>query len=203
MQQQGRLTEWNDDRGFGFVTPLDESRRVFVHVSEFPRSDRRPRALDLLTYSVETDDRGRLRASGVRFMTPVRPRHVASAVEPAAQGGVRGACMISGSFLGLIAIATLLGVVPAWALGLYGLLSVILFAAYGLDKSAAQHDRWRTSESSLHLLALAGGWPGALVAQQVFRHKTKKQPFRSVFWGTVIGNCVLLVIFLVASSVGS
>jgi uncharacterized membrane protein YsdA (DUF1294 family) len=36
------------------------------------------------------------------------------------------------------------------------------------------------------------GWPGALAARRVFRHKTTKQPFRTIFWGTVIANCVAL-----------
>lgn len=71
----------------------------------------------------------------------------------------------------------------------YLALSVVTFAAYGLDKRAARKGNWRISESTLHLLALLGGWPGALVAQGVFRHKTSKQPFRTVFWITVFLNC--------------
>lgn len=73
-------------------------------------------------------------------------------------------------------------------LGVYALLSIITFAVYGQDKSAAERGRWRTPESTLHLLSLAGGWPGALVGQRVFRHKTRKQPFRTVFWLTVVAN---------------
>ncbi len=93
-------------------------------------------------------------------------------------------------------------VLPLWLLILYGVLSIVLFAAYGADKSAARNGRRRISEPSLHLLALAGGWPGALVAQRVFRHKTKKQPFQGVFWGTVIGNCLLLAAYLGMSAAG-
>ena len=87
-------------------------------------------------------------------------------------------------------------------LGVYLILSAISFAAYALDKSAAQRGAWRTSETTLHLLALAGGWPGALVAQQVLRHKTIKQPFRSLFWVTVGGNLLFLFLFL-AGQAGS
>jgi uncharacterized membrane protein YsdA (DUF1294 family)/cold shock CspA family protein len=200
MGQQGRLAEWNDERGFGFIDPLDGGARVFVHVSEFPRSDRRPMALDLLTYDVDRDDRGRLRATGVRFLAPVHARVGTSQVEASSTGGLSVAVAVSASFLVLIAVLALAGVAPLWVLGLYVLLSVVLFAAYGADKSAAQHGRWRTSESSLHLLALAGGWPGALVAQRVFRHKTIKQPFQGIFWGTVVGNCLLLAMLLVATA---
>ncbi|KRB78163.1 DNA-binding protein [Nocardioides sp. Root190] len=83
----------------------------------------------------------------------------------------------------------------------YGVLSVVTFATYGADKSAAVNGRWRTSESTLHLLALVGGWPGALAGQKVFRHKTRKQPFRTIFWLTVVANCAVLGWFLLASPV--
>ncbi|MEH6583357.1 MAG: DUF1294 domain-containing protein [Halioglobus sp.] len=67
--------------------------------------------------------------------------------------------------------------------------SAIAFLVYAMDKSAAKSGAWRTSESTLHWLSLVGGWPGGLVAQQVLRHKSKKQSFRTVFWVTVILNC--------------
>ena len=70
----------------------------------------------------------------------------------------------------------------------YGALSVVAFIAYAVDKSAAINGSWRMSENSLHLLGLAGGWPGALLAQQWLRHKTSKPSFTHVFWGTVIVN---------------
>jgi uncharacterized membrane protein YsdA (DUF1294 family) len=87
-------------------------------------------------------------------------------------------------------------------LAAYVLMSVVLFVVYGLDKSAARRGGSRTPEWVLHLLALLGGWPGALVAQRVFRHKTVKQPFRTIFWGTVVANCGMLVLLLALSGVG-
>jgi uncharacterized membrane protein YsdA (DUF1294 family) len=60
---------------------------------------------------------------------------------------------------------------------------------YAVDKSAAKRGDWRTQESTLHFLSIAGGWPGAIVAQQKLRHKSKKQSFRVVFWVTVLLNC--------------
>ena len=70
----------------------------------------------------------------------------------------------------------------------YVVMSTITFIVYTIDKSAAQFGRWRTREATLHLLALAGGWPGALAAQQVLRHKSRKRSFRVVFWLTVVLN---------------
>jgi uncharacterized membrane protein YsdA (DUF1294 family) len=77
-------------------------------------------------------------------------------------------------------------------LGAYIVMSAALFLLYGRDKAAARRGGRRTPEVTLHLLALAGGWPGALLAQRVFRHKTKKQPFRGIFWCTVVANSVAL-----------
>ncbi|WJG09423.1 DUF1294 domain-containing protein [Aliiglaciecola sp. LCG003] len=68
-------------------------------------------------------------------------------------------------------------------------ISLVTFLAYLIDKSAAQEGRWRTKESTLHLFALLGGWPGALVAQNWLRHKSKKTSFRLVFCCTVVLNC--------------
>ena len=79
------------------------------------------------------------------------------------------------------------GFYPAVLLG-YASLSILAFLAYAFDKSAAVSGRWRTAEQTLHLFALAGGWPGALVAQQVLRHKTSKQRFVYAFWLTVLIN---------------
>jgi len=70
--------------------------------------------------------------------------------------------------------------------------STVAFVAYALDQSAARNDQWRTRESALHLFALIGGWPGALAAQRLLRHKTKKQSFQIVFWVTVVLNCSAL-----------
>lgn len=73
-------------------------------------------------------------------------------------------------------------------------MSLLTFVVYAWDKAAAQAQRWRTAESTLHLMALAGGWPGALLAQQWLRHKSAKREFRVVFWATVVLNVAGLVL---------
>ncbi|GAA3529440.1 DUF1294 domain-containing protein [Nocardioides daeguensis] len=70
----------------------------------------------------------------------------------------------------------------------YAVLSVVALVLYGADKRAAQRGAWRTRESTLHLVALLGGWPGALAGRRLFRHKTRKQPFVTVLWLTVGTN---------------
>lgn len=68
----------------------------------------------------------------------------------------------------------------------YGVVSVLAFFLYWGDKRKARADTWRTPENILHAVELAGGWPGALLAQQVFRHKTRKVSFQLVFWLIVL-----------------
>jgi uncharacterized membrane protein YsdA (DUF1294 family) len=75
-----------------------------------------------------------------------------------------------------------------WVSAWYAAVSAITLLVYAIDESAARRGTWRTPERTLHLLALAGGWPGALLAQQLLRHKTTKLPFRITFWTTVILN---------------
>ncbi|WP_027328744.1 DUF1294 domain-containing protein [Marinimicrobium agarilyticum] len=66
--------------------------------------------------------------------------------------------------------------------------SLITYGLYAKDKAAAQKNEWRVSERTLHIAALLGGWPGALLAQSRLRHKTRKTRFRVVFWLTVLIN---------------
>ena len=74
----------------------------------------------------------------------------------------------------------------------YGAMSVLAFATYGLDKRAAIKGLRRVPEARLHLLELFGGWPGALAAQQVFRHKRRKLRFLVVTWAIVALHLALL-----------
>jgi uncharacterized membrane protein YsdA (DUF1294 family) len=100
----------------------------------------------------------------------------------------------------ILAFATLFFVahvrwqVPWTIAGIYLVLSILTFVLYAADKRAAQTHRWRTPENTLLLIGLVGGWPGAAVAQQVLRHKTKKLSFRRLFWLTVILNVIVFVL---------
>lgn len=77
---------------------------------------------------------------------------------------------------------------PRIIISVYFIASIITFIVYALDKSAAKSNRWRIKENTLHLCDLIGGWPGALLAQRLFRHKTKKTSFQITFWITVVSN---------------
>jgi len=61
----GKLQKWNDDRGFGFITPLHGGEAVFVHISAFPPDGQRPKVGDQLTFEVEPADNGKKRAVNI------------------------------------------------------------------------------------------------------------------------------------------
>ena len=98
-------------------------------------------------------------------------------------------------FLAIICGLAAGGMLPLGVPAVYLAASVAAAIAYGTDKFAAQSGASRTPERTLHVLALMGGWPGALVAQRVFRHKSRKPSFLFAFWATVTLNCVALVWF--------
>ena len=193
MRYQGKISRWKDEQGFGFIRPDGGGQPIFVHIKSFTRRHRRPADNDIVTYERKTDASGRAQAV-----------HVAFAAErvPAAAGRSHAAPIIAITFLAMVAALVMAGRLPPAVVGLYLLASVIAFVAYALDKSAAQRDQWRTRESTLHLLALIGGWPGALAAQRLLRHKSSKPSFQITFWLTVILNCGALGWSLSAAGAG-
>lgn len=75
----------------------------------------------------------------------------------------------------------------SWApLVVYPLASLVSLLLYWQDKQRARTQAWRTPEKVLHAGELCGGWPGALVAQQLFRHKTRKVSYQATFWVIVM-----------------
>ena len=91
-------------------------------------------------------------------------------------------------FIVIVGVSVLVTDMPVHVLIVYLAASLLAFVVYAMDKSAAQSNAWRTKESTLHMLSLLGGWPGALIAQQTLRHKSRKVEFRIVFWLTVVLN---------------
>ena len=181
MRSKGRITNWKDDKGFGFISPITGGNPVFAHIKAFNNRKRRPVIGEIVTYDLASDSNGRPQAKNIAFAgersTPPAPYRHSNL--PLATS-VLFLCMLAGAVitrnLPLVVIYFYLGA------------SFVAFCAYALDKSAAKNNMWRTPESTLHLFSMIGGWPGALFAQRLLRHKSKKQSFRTVFWVTVLLN---------------
>ena len=185
MRISGKITYWNTEKGYGFITPASGAKQVFVHVRAFTSRDQEPGLNQLVTFALSTDKQGRPRAARVVLAGEKNPDRfkrndrLLMVTLPIAFLVVLGLAVPGGSIPGVIFLAYL-GV------------SLVTLGFYQLDKSAAQTGHSRVPERNLHLLALAGGWPGAMIAQQVFRHKSSKREFRWVFWATVVINCGFL-----------
>jgi len=191
MRYQGRVIGWKDDQGYGFVTPNGGGKSAFIHIKAFIRPANRPQDGDLITYELSLDIKGRPTATKILFA--LAPQHVP-------QGGSTW----SGSvfviiFYGLLCALVVLSKLPHQILWVYSGASILAFLMYGLDKSSAKSHGRRISEQTLQLVALVGGWPGALVAQEVFRHKSKKVAFQRVFWVAVVVNCGVLALVVTRS----
>jgi uncharacterized membrane protein YsdA (DUF1294 family)/cold shock CspA family protein len=188
MRFEGTLKTWNGDRGFGFIEPSQGGQEIFVHIKSFPSGVGYPKVNQLLSFEVELGQQGKKRAKNVLLVRekalPIRGvnRHDSSA-----QWSTASLFAIP-VFLIIYSAVSMIWRSPSWLAGVYLLASMVTFMAYALDKSAAERGAWRTPESTLHLLALTGGWPGALLAQQLLRHKSTKLEFRQVFWVTVLIN---------------
>lgn len=186
MRYTGKLTDWSDTKGYGFVLQNGSGSRVFVHVKSFESLPKWPSAGDLISYRLQKDHLGRPNAVDIRFAG-------LAGIGARMQKMMTGGTVFATAFIIVIAAGWMLGKIPLIILLGYGILGVVTFLFYGLDKYRAVKNLWRTSEMTLHLLAFLGGWPGALFAQNVFHHKSRKKKFQLIFWCTVLLNCLLFV----------
>lgn len=191
MRFEGILKSWNEERGFGFLEPLQSGEDVFVHIKAFRAGVGRPQVGEALSFEVEVGPQGKKRAKNVE---PIKAGRI-SRLPPRPQSEPRGASTLLAIplFIVLYIALEILWQPPVFIFGIYLVVSLITFLVYAADKSAARNNNRRTPEATLHLLAFGGGWPGALLAQQFLRHKSKKAEFRQLFWTTVILNVVILV----------
>ena len=208
MRFTGTLQTWHDDRGFGFIAPSQGGQPLFVHIKSFPPGTGRPAVGQVLSFEVGSSADGRKRALAVQYpsgrASASRTGSRVSAQEDTKAGRSprphpSTAAWSPARRLALPLLAVVYaGAVWRWGFDVrvplvYGGLSLVALLVYAVDKSAAVRGAWRVPENTLHALSLAGGWPGALLAQQGLRHKTAKTAFILVFWATVAGNLIGLL----------
>jgi len=188
MRFEGTVKTWNDERGFGFIEPTQGGQEIFVHIKAYRACGARPQVGQRVTFEVELSPERKKRARDVEAVRAARTKARSTASGPA-QSGAASYVAIPAFMLFYLLVAVIWRV-PGWVAGLYVGASVVAFFVYAADKSAAVAGGRRVSEATLIFLGLAGGWPGAIVAQQSLRHKSSKASFRSAFWGSVVINVV-------------
>ncbi len=211
-KKQGVVVKWDDARGFGFIHSATSTANVFFHVRDFrskagvnggsiPQvgmsvsfdeiqvSGKGPRGVAVQpTWEQVSRAVGLQRGGAGRRSSPGAPSSLPS--------GVLFTVPLIASYLCGIFWTVWTGLLPAWVMAILFAVNCLTFYSYWKDKQSARLGQWRTSEAALHLWSLAGGWPSAWLAQRVLRHKSRKQPFRGVFWATVVLHCTALLVWV-------
>jgi uncharacterized membrane protein YsdA (DUF1294 family)/cold shock CspA family protein len=193
MRFAGQVKSWNAERGFGFIEPSGGGQEIFLHVSAVPTQLRPPKIGQQFTFEIELNRDGKKRAANVGVVAV--PRRVQRRKPTSPASWSLASTLAIPCFIAIYVALSLTKGVSIWFAGAYLVLSIVCLLAYAFDKSAAIAGRWRSSEQSLLLLGLAGGWPGGLIGQQLLRHKSSKAPFRRVFWVTVVINVCAFILF--------
>lgn len=180
--QNGTISNWNEEKSFGFISPKSGGKAIFAHINDYSRTHKSPfRGLEV-QYLISSDQKGR------KCAVEVRPL----------KGHNKGSCALKQRFFSVVLVISFgcilfflfsSKLIPLTLVGVYAVMSLLAVIVYTKDKSAAEWGTWRVSENTLHTVSLVGGWPGAAIAQCFLRHKSKKISFRVTYWITVIANC--------------
>lgn len=226
MRKQGIVVRWEAQRGFGFIRSPGTTGDVFFHKQDFRSTTllreglsvsfeeihvggKGPRAMAVQA----TPDQGSAAGAGMRAPPATygsrHPKHVKAAQgrdnsrrtatarsADAPESGTLVAVVLMCAWMVALVWGTSTGRLPVMAGFIALLLNLATFFVYWADKYAAQQRKWRTSEQTLHLFALLGGWPAAWVAQRLLRHKSSKASFRATYLFTVVLHCIGLVAWL-------
>lgn len=188
MRHQGVLKSWQPDKGFGFIASAQKHATVFVHIRDIENRPKNLRVGVELTYQLGKDQKGRDCAIAVKLAHPV---------EGGKQFNFRASVVLL--FAGALAVLLILGLCTPYLLVWYVLIGLMTYWQFCQDKRAAQNDRWRTPENTLQFMSLIGGWPGALLAQQRIRHKSRKLSFNVMLWLGIMAHLAGLVWLLMPS----
>jgi len=202
--RSGKLIKWKDDRGFGFIQPVDGSQEVFLHISELKNTTRRPQENDMIYYYFVVDSGGKARACNA-FILGARDESTSSSVSIGRNAKFNAGLTSSFPIFEVLLLSTLplSGAIHfTWTtrnplpLVLYSVMSVVTYSLYADDKSYAKQGAWRISEQTLHLCELAGGWLGGFIAQRMLRHKNQKKSYQAEFWTIVTIHYIVWLFWL-------
>jgi len=182
QRRRGTIVTWNDERGYGFIRPEGGGRDLFFHVTDADGRGSRPQERMNASYEASVDEHGRPRATRVY-------------VRGQKSGADAWPVMVTMAYFAVLGLLWWQDVVGPAVFITYLAMSAVTMLVYRDDKRRASEGRWRRPERLLHLLELAGGWPGALVAQWQFRHKNRKMAYQVIFWLMVALNLALLALY--------
>lgn len=197
MRDQGRLVEWFDEKGYGFIQPNDPAKdRVFLHIKDFAKQGPRPLVGCALDYQVMLDERGRYKAQQVMYLKASqtktgKPQKKSSSVQSTQK--MQPMQLFCAAYIVSLALLSLVGWLSGIVVLLVMVMNIMSYWFYAQDKEAAQLGNRRVPENTLHVLSFLGGWPAAWLAQQKLRHKTQKQPFRQIYFCTIAFNIILIL----------
>ena len=169
----GRIVEWDRAKGWGWVE--SQGQRIFLHRREFSERHKQPAVGDRIQFTAGTDLNGRLCVK------------TAVLVNDGGRFSVLNLIFLFGFLIlpGLVLIR--LPFTPCLlTCGFAIVAAAITYFLYAHDKKQARNKEWRVSEGILHFCELAGGWPGAFVAQRRLRHKCSKMSYQIFFWLIVL-----------------
>lgn len=188
MRVKGKVIKWQNDKGFGFIKPINGMPDIFFHEDSLISQSRRPKVGNEVSFEIATNPEGKQRAERILFRGERDPRQRDRFLDVFYSG-------LSITFLVCVGILVFLKKLDPIFLILYLLLSLITFLIYWSDKNKANNNEWRTSEKKLNFFSLIGGWPGALIAQRLLHHKSRKKSFLIRYYVTVILNISAISIY--------
>ncbi|MBP8145152.1 MAG: DUF1294 domain-containing protein [Inhella sp.] len=191
---QGRVLQWDAAKGLGFVQAEAGGERLLLRRADLcgRLRTRPPQAGEPVRFLAQGQGHAR-RAARVSTLLAPPGAAAASAPAPRSKGPDSARLLVIPAFAIVLGAIHMAWPLPRFVTLMYGALSMALFIVYGMDKWAARRGAARVRESALHLLALLGGWPGALLGQQIFRHKTAQPRFLRISWAMVVLNLLLLI----------
>ena len=194
---QGRLIEWHDEKGYGFIQGITDERhtKVFLHIKSFKRSGPRPIEGCVLEYELGLDERSRPQALQVSYAkaTQVNKKSGKSNPTTAQKIPFHPIYILMAVYWVTLLVASAFSAIPSFFLLMLSLVNAYTYWIYAKDKKAAQNNEQRVPEQHLLTMSLVGGWTAAWFAQQNLRHKTQKQPFKK-YYQIMIGLNILLMI---------
>ncbi|WGV98391.1 DUF1294 domain-containing protein [Vibrio sp. YMD68] len=170
----GRISEWDDNKGYGFISVDKQAPRIIFHLSDLSGHSQRPRLNERVEFTLTKDDHGSF---------------VAKEIERPIVFGFSLAITVW--FITVVCSAVWLIYYPPIVLLHYVFLSSATYLVYLYDRGAEVENRTRIPELVLHTLSFIGGWPGAVLAQTLLRYQSSEESYRYRFWCAISANIML------------